>query len=43
MVAEALILANSVYRFDLIVREPERYIRTLTDELLPIIKRSKKP
>ena len=43
MVAEALILANSHFRFDKIVHEPERYIRTLTDELLPIIKRSKKP
>lgn len=43
MVAEALILANSHFRFDRIVHEPERYIRTLTDELLPIIKRSKKP
>jgi hypothetical protein len=43
MVAEALIKANPVYRFDEAIFEPKRYISLVRDDLLSIIKRSNKP
>lgn len=43
MVADALIQANSVYRFDQIIRDPKSYLRYLHDDLLDIIRKSRKP
>ena len=41
MVAEALVKANPVYRFDEMITQPERYIRYMHDDLLQVIKKSK--
>ena len=43
MVAEALVKANPVYRFDEIISKPEEYIRLMHDDLLHVIKKSRKP
>lgn len=42
MVSEALVKANPVYRFDEVIRKPEEYIRLMHDDLLQVIKKSKK-
>ena len=42
MVAEALVKANPVYRFDQVISRPEEYIRLMHDDLLHVIKKSKK-
>lgn len=43
MVAEALIKANPVYKFDEAIFQPERYINLVRDDLIQVIKRSKSP
>ena len=42
MVAEALVKANPVYRFDQMISRPEEYIRMMHDDLLHVIKKSRK-
>ena len=43
MIAEALIAANPVYHFEEVIYKPEEYIRLMQDDLLYLIKKSKKP
>ena len=43
MVAEALVAANPVYKFEEVIYNPEAYIRLMHDDLLHIIKKSRKP
>lgn len=43
MVSEALLAANSVYHFDEVIWDPKRYIKLIRDDLIQVIKRSKKP
>lgn len=43
MVAEALIKANPVFKFDEAIFQPERYINLVRDDLIQVIKRSKAP
>ena len=40
MVAEALIKANSVYKFEEAIFQPEHYIKLIRDDLLMVIKKS---
>ena len=43
MVSEALIGANSVYNFEKIIQTPTDYLKYIHDDLLRVIKKSKKP
>lgn len=43
MVAEALVAANPVFKFEEVIYDPERYLRLMHDDLLCLIKKSKKP
>lgn len=43
MVAEALVKANPVYHFEEVIWSPERYIRLMHDDLLHVIKKSRRP
>ena len=43
MVADALVAANSVFHFEDVIRSPTEYIRVMHDDLLHVIKKSKKP
>ena len=43
MVADALIAANPVYRFDQIIHDPKQYLKYMHDDLIQIIKKSKNP
>ena len=43
MIAEALIAANPVYHFDEVIYKPKEYLRLIHDDLLHLIKKSKKP
>jgi deoxynucleoside triphosphate triphosphohydrolase SAMHD1 len=43
MTSEALVLANSVYKFDEMCFDPQRYLKLMNDDLLKVISRSKDP
>ena len=43
MVTEALVKANPVYHFENVIHSPEEYIRVMHDDLLHVIKKSRKP
>ena len=43
MVTEALVKANPVYHFEDVIFNPEEYIRVMHDDLLHVIKKSRKP
>lgn len=43
MCSEALVLANPYYKFDEAIFDPERYIKLIRDDLIQVIKRSRKP
>jgi hypothetical protein len=43
MIADALVSANSVFHFEEVIQSPELYIKYMHDDLLNVIRRSKKP
>lgn len=43
MIADALVSANSVYHFEEVIFNPELYLKYMHDDLLNVIRRSKKP
>ena len=43
MVAEALVAANPVFKFEEVIYDPVRYQRLMHDDLLCVIKKSKNP
>ena len=43
MVTEALVKANPIYHFEDVIFNPEEYIRVMHDDLLHVIKKSRKP
>jgi lipid II:glycine glycyltransferase (peptidoglycan interpeptide bridge formation enzyme) len=43
MIADALVLANPVYHFEEVIYNPDLYLKYMHDDLLNVIRKSKKP
>ena len=43
MISDALVLANPVFHFEDVIQSPELYLKYMNDDLLNVIRKSKKP
>ena len=43
MIADALVLANPVFKFEEVIQSPQLYLKYMNDDLLNVIRKSKRP